>query len=344
MMVAAGLVVAATLLIPATAANAATACRVDYVKFWDNGTGFGANIAIHNLGDPVDLWRLTFTFPGNQRVGNGWSGTWSQIGAEVTVANAFWNGTIGTGASVGIGFNGSYTGVNTDPTAFALNGTPCTGQPPATPQLSVNPTAVLVPEGGFASYSVRLTASPTNPVAVTSTAGAGDVSIVVTGGATLTFTSANWDQPQTVTLAAAADSDNIASSRTITVTAAGMTPVAVTATESEVIIMPPIVTPTTVFVPEGGSATASARLGSQPAVNITATTTAGSGGDPDLTVCGGAVLTFTPANWNVLQTIRFCAAEDADSVNGSRTFVFVLPGFTPFGITVFEVDNDTALR
>jgi len=343
MMFAAGLLVAATLLLPAIAANAAAACRVDYVKFWDNGTGFGANITIRNLGDPIGQWRLTFRFPGNQRVGNGWSGNWSQSGADVSVVNAFWNATIGTGGSVGIGFNGSYTGVNTDPTEFALNGTPCTGQPPAAPQLSVTPTAVTVPEGGFASYSVRLTAPPTTSVTVTSTAGVGDPSIVITSGAALTFTSASWDQPQTVTLAAAADSDTIVGSRTITVAAPGMTPVEVTATESEVIVMPPIVTPTSVFVPEGGSAIASVRLGSQPAGNVTVTTTAGPG-DPDLTVCGGVVITFTPANWNVFQTIRFCAAEDADLLNGSRTFVILIPGFTPFSMTVVEIDNDVALR
>ena len=37
-------------------------------------------------------------------------------------------------------------------------------------------------------------------------------------------------------------------------------------------------------------------------------------GDTDLTVCSGASLTFTPANWHTAQTVTLAAAQDADQV------------------------------
>ncbi|MGW6935972.1 glycoside hydrolase family 6 protein [Lentzea sp. NPDC054927] len=115
-------------------AGAAPGCRVDYKANNWGGGGFGAAVKITNLGDAVSNWTLKFSFPGAQRVTQGWSATWTQSGADVTAANASWNGSLGTGASVDIGFNGSYTGsTNADPATFTLNGTVCTGlQPPTT--------------------------------------------------------------------------------------------------------------------------------------------------------------------------------------------------------------------
>ncbi|KJK32983.1 cellulose 1,4-beta-cellobiosidase, partial [Lentzea aerocolonigenes] len=73
------------------------------------------------------------TFPGTQKVSQGWSANWSQSGADVTATSMSWNGGLGTGASAEIGFNGSYTGsTNADPASFSLNGTVCTGQQPPT--------------------------------------------------------------------------------------------------------------------------------------------------------------------------------------------------------------------
>ena len=257
----------------------------------------------------------------------------------MTVGNASWNGSLANGASVQIGFNGSYTDTNTDPTAFTLNGTACNGQP-SVPQLVVEPTAVTVPEGRTATYTVRLSSAPSEALTIVSNVGPGDTDITVSAGASLTFTPQNWQTNQTVTLAAA-DADSVNGSRTIAVRGPNQTPVAVVATEADTHLPPPnpIVTPTVLPVPEGGSATVSVRFPSQPPWNVTLTTVAGAG-DPDLTICAGGTLTFTPANWNTIQTIRICAAEDADSVNGTRTFILSSVGLASLTITATEVDND----
>jgi cellulose 1,4-beta-cellobiosidase len=114
-------------------AGAAPGCRVDYTASNWGGGGFGGKVKITNLGDALSAWTLKFSFPGSQKVTQGWSATWSQSGADVTAASMSWNGNLGTGGSTEIGFNGSYTGsTNADPASFTLNGTVCTGQQPPT--------------------------------------------------------------------------------------------------------------------------------------------------------------------------------------------------------------------
>ncbi|HEY8463430.1 MAG TPA: cellulose binding domain-containing protein [Bacillota bacterium] len=58
------------------------------------------------------------TFPGNQQITNLWDGSYTQNGANVTVKNESYNGTITPNASVNFGFNLSYSGSNTKPTGF----------------------------------------------------------------------------------------------------------------------------------------------------------------------------------------------------------------------------------
>ncbi len=130
-------------------AGAAPGCRVDYTANNWGGGGFGAAVKITNLGDAVSGWTLKFTFPGNQRVTQGWSATWTQSGADVTAASMPWNGNLATGASIDIGFNGSYTGsTNASPASFTLNGTVCTGQNPPTSTTTTTTTTGNPPNPG----------------------------------------------------------------------------------------------------------------------------------------------------------------------------------------------------
>jgi endoglucanase len=130
----------AAVVIPATNAMAAAGCAVTYgANSWPGG--FTGNITIKNLGDPVSNWTLGFTFPDpGQRVVQGWSATFSQSGAAVTAASMSYNGSLATGASTSIGFNGSWTASNPAPASFTLNGTVCNGTtPPTSPPPSSPP-------------------------------------------------------------------------------------------------------------------------------------------------------------------------------------------------------------
>ena len=118
----------AVALAGAAPASAATGCSVAYSVSSQWNTGFTAAITITNLGSPLTSWTLGYSYAGNQQLAQGWNGTWSQTGHNVTVTNASWNGSLATNGSVQIGANFSYSGTNTSPTAFTLNGVACTGQ------------------------------------------------------------------------------------------------------------------------------------------------------------------------------------------------------------------------
>ncbi|MDG6107626.1 cellulose binding domain-containing protein [Dactylosporangium aurantiacum] len=123
-----------------TNASAASGCQVAYTTTTWSG-GFTANISVTNLGSPLTSWTLGFTLPGGEAVGQGWSATFNQSGQQVTAASVDYNGALGTNASTGIGFNGTFSGsaYPGDPTSFTLNGVACTGKVTATP--SATPSA-----------------------------------------------------------------------------------------------------------------------------------------------------------------------------------------------------------
>jgi cellulose 1,4-beta-cellobiosidase len=103
------------------------ACHVSYsvTSQWNNG--FGTVITIQNMGTTaVNGWNLTWTWAGNQKITQSWDSSYSQSGANAKLTNASFDAAIATGAIItGIGFNASYSGTNTNPTAFSLNGTLC---------------------------------------------------------------------------------------------------------------------------------------------------------------------------------------------------------------------------
>jgi cellulose 1,4-beta-cellobiosidase len=123
LVVASGAVAAAM----STTASAATAgCSVNYtVNQWDSG--FTAQITLTNTGPALSTWTLGWTFAGNQKVTQGWNATITQNGQAVTAKDLGYNGAIATGGTASFGFNGSYSGTNTSPTAFTLNGVACGG-------------------------------------------------------------------------------------------------------------------------------------------------------------------------------------------------------------------------
>jgi hypothetical protein len=117
-----------TTTITLTVAPSGGACTVDYTISPQNTSDFGASITIVNGPTAITSWTLTWTFANGQTVAELWNGIETQSGANVTVKNEPYNGSIAAGGTLsGIGFNGTWNGTtNAVPTAFALNGTACT--------------------------------------------------------------------------------------------------------------------------------------------------------------------------------------------------------------------------
>ena len=109
----------------ATPTSGAT-CKVSYVVQNQWPGGFTTNVTITNTGaTALNGWSLKFTFPGSQQVQQGWNATWTQSGANATAQNMSWNSSLASNASVSIGFNGAWSGSNTPPTSFSVNGGTC---------------------------------------------------------------------------------------------------------------------------------------------------------------------------------------------------------------------------
>ncbi|MFI7221103.1 cellulose-binding domain-containing protein, partial [Micromonospora maritima] len=136
------------------AGAAAAGCSVTYTVPSQWQGGFGANVTVTNLGDPVSGWTLTWSYPAGQTVTQAWNATVTQNGAAVTARNVDYNGSIPTNGTTSFGFNGAWTSSNPAPTSFALNGVTCTGgtttpttSPTTSPTGSPTPTPTTTPPG-----------------------------------------------------------------------------------------------------------------------------------------------------------------------------------------------------
>ncbi|MEV0329511.1 cellulose binding domain-containing protein [Micromonospora echinospora] len=157
---------AAGLLTTVVASAAAVGCRVDYRVTNQWGGGFGADVAVTNLGDPVTGWTLTWSFTAGQQVDQAWNATVTQSADRVTARDVGYNAVIGTGGTATFGFNASWNGTtNPAPGSFALNGTTCTGATPTTPPGTTPPPTTPPPT----------TPPPTTPPPTTPPAGAKQV-------------------------------------------------------------------------------------------------------------------------------------------------------------------------
>jgi hypothetical protein len=124
------------------ATAAASGCNVMYAIQSDWGAGFVVNITVTNLGAPITAWTLGFSYTGNQALASGWNGTWTQSGKAIAVTNAAYNGSLATGGTASPGAQFSYSGTNTAPTAFTLNGVACNQPTQPAPAVAItSPTA-----------------------------------------------------------------------------------------------------------------------------------------------------------------------------------------------------------
>jgi len=124
-----GSLTAVTTTITLTVTGTSPKCTIDYTISSQWPGGFGAAISIVNNGSTaLTNWTLTWSFANGQTITQLWNGVETQSGANVTVTNESYNGSIPAGGSYsGMGFNGAWNSTtNAIPTAFSLNGVACT--------------------------------------------------------------------------------------------------------------------------------------------------------------------------------------------------------------------------
>ncbi len=113
---------------PSPTPPSGASCQVVYTLTNQWPGGFSATITLTNTGPtPITGWTLQFSFANGQTITQGWNGAFSQAGHTVTVTNLSYNGSIAPGATLSSppGFTGSWSGTNSVPTSFTLNGVRC---------------------------------------------------------------------------------------------------------------------------------------------------------------------------------------------------------------------------
>ena len=220
----------------------------------------------------------------------------------------------------------------------------------ATAGIVLTPSTLTVAEGGQATYTVVLATEPSAPVTVSIRGQAGtDLTLDQTS---LTFSSSNWLFPQTVTVTARQDDDASTDRATLAHTASGggydsvTADLAVGVTDDEAPVEI-VLSPPTLTVAEGGEATYTVALATEPSAPVTV---AISGGRQTLGISGGLTLdqtslTFSSSNWLFPQTVIMTAEEDDDGVGDTATFVHTASGGGYDSVTadlaVTVTDNDT---
>ncbi|QOC92814.1 cellulose-binding domain-containing protein [Micromonospora craniellae] len=102
-----------------TQAVAAPVCAATATIGSGWGSGFVATVTVRNTGtEALDGWRVSWTWPGDQRIQSLWNGTLTEAGGEVTVRDAGWNGRLAPGGSTTFGLLATTTSV---PEGFALD-------------------------------------------------------------------------------------------------------------------------------------------------------------------------------------------------------------------------------
>ena len=281
--------------------------------------------------------------PGNQNTLRFTSSTWDKW-QTVTVAAAEDNDGLDDDAVfTHTASGGNYAGLSATLTATEADNDR---------GLVLSPSSVSVPEGGTNTYTVKLATRPTGNVTVAvarATAGTPtpDTDLSVKTGASLTFTTTDWNTAQTVTLQAAEDDDGVDGAAKFTHTASGGgygdVTAELTATEADNEHGMQL-SVAGVTVPEGGTNSYTVRLNTRPSATVTVAVTRTSG-DDSLSVKTGASLTFTTTDWSTAQTVTLQAAEDNDALNGTAVFTHTASGGNYSGVpavtlSAAEADNE----
>ena len=187
--------------------------------------------------------------------------------------------------------------------------------------------SMTVNEGSSDTYTVVLDTQPTADVTIDITAG-GDVTTDLTS---VTFTQSTWNIPQTITVSAAEDDDDDDDFETITHTvASGSAAEYALANLPDVEVQVPelgvTLSPTSLTIDEGESATHTVVLNKEPTANVLIDI----GYVGDVTASPDR-LVFTPSNWDSAQTVTVRAAHDDDGIDD---IVVVVHGIAPDSVAV----------
>ncbi|MBF2755679.1 MAG: hypothetical protein ISN29_10555, partial [Gammaproteobacteria bacterium AqS3] len=202
--------------------------------------------------------------------------------------------------------------------------------------LELSKAELTMDEGNTALFKVKLDKQPASTQTITLRS---DNDEVTFSPATLTFTTANWNEDQTVTLRAAQDADTTDDEAIISLKGAGIVngSVDVTVTDDDVGVT---LSTSSLTVNEGSSGTFTVELASAPAGSRTVNLVSS---DTDVVTVSSAVLEFTSTNWSTPRTVTVTGVDDDDTSNASAAINLTGDGIVSGSVSVTVTDDDVAL-
>ena len=203
--------------------------------------------------------------------------------------------------------------------------------------LSVSAGSLTLTEGGqIQNFTVQLTAQPAS--ATTVNVSSSDTNVAnITQGASLSFTTSNWNQPQTVTVEAPDDTDTADNSATISVESAGLTTFSVNASVTDDDTQAITSDQASVTVSEGSSEVFNVRLAFNPLGSVTVNL---SSSDPGAATVSPSTLVFTAANYDSTQPVTVSAVQDADLATESLS-ISLQSAVANANVNVSVTEDDT---
>lgn len=168
------------------------------------------------------------------------------------------------------------------------------------------------------TISLRLTQAPPGVLTVTLAAVPGDA--VSLSPSQVTFTALDYAVPRSITVTALTDDDATDEQVAIRLTAPGVTDRVVQATVADDDVQVITVTPEVVpVVAEGATTDLGVRLAFRPSTTVLVDVQSD---DPSIAAVDRAQLTFTPADYDVVQTVRVTGVDDANLADGTAIISF----------------------
>ncbi len=206
--------------------------------------------------------------------------------------------------------------------------------------LKVSPVDLTVAEGATATYAVRLNVAPTGTTTVTVGGATAKLTADTDTGTpgdqtTLSFDAANWNTAQTVTVTGVEDADGADETASLTHAVTGTGDYAALAAIRrpgvDVVVRDDetagiVLSPSSLAIDEGGTATYDVELSAPPATG-TVTVTIAATGMAGLTTDASA-LSFTTTTWDTAQTVTVTAVADhARLADAQGTLTHAVTGY-----------------
>lgn len=202
--------------------------------------------------------------------------------------------------------------------------------------LVLSPASLEVGEGTTGTVAVHLSAMPAQSITVN--VASADTAVATVSQSNLVFTPANYAIDQTLVITGIQDVNTVTNPTTIDFTSTDLPAkaLAVQVTDNDVLGIS--TSTSSLAITEGGNKTFTVQLTQQPSGNVTVNIDSA---NTAIATVSPAMLTFTPTDWNVGQTVTATAPADDDTKNDSTTVSLSATGLATRSIATSVTDDDT---